>query len=164
MTIWVANTTRQELELHVRMPEMMQPYVFRISSGRQGEIKDLSPAQQEAFIAHLNRYGGVKRSDLHGKIKGFQGMAYALDKPFKMDEFHYGLEEVLDHAQDRSVEEAVHSALAADMKMRDPSTGDRISLSTEVEMVEEKPEKGTKGKRMKIAVDPKVSNQSINLQ
>lgn len=164
MTIWVANTTRQELELHVRLPELMQPYVYRVSSGRQGEIKDLSPAQMEAFVTHLKRYGGVKRSDLHGKIHGFQGIAYALDKPFSMDEFHYGFEEVLDHAQDRSVEEAVHSALAADMKMRDPSTGDRISLSTEVEMVEEKPEKGTKGRRMKVTVDPKTSNQAIPLQ
>ena len=164
MTIWVANTTRQELELHVRLPELASPYVYRISSGRQGEIKDLSPAQEEAFIAHLLRYGGVKRSDLHGKIRGFQGISYAMDKAFKMDEFHYGLEEVLDHAQNRSVEQAVNSALAADMKMRDPSTGDRLSLSTEVEMAEEKPEVGKKGKRMKITVDPKASSNTVPLQ
>lgn len=163
MTIWVANTTRQELELHVRLPELASPYVYRISSGRQGEIKDLSPAQEEAFIAHLLRYGGVKRSDLHGKIRGFQGISYAMDKAFKMDEFHYGHEEVLDAAQSRSVEEAVNSALAADMQMRD-SDGNRLSLSTEVEMVQEKPEKGQKPKRMKVTVDPKASGTSVPLQ
>ncbi|OYV52334.1 MAG: hypothetical protein B7X10_00105 [Burkholderiales bacterium 21-58-4] len=164
MTIWVANTTRQEQELHVRLPEMSGPYICRISSGRQGEVKNLSPAQEEAFIAHLARYGAAKRADLHGKVKGFQGISYATDKAFKMDEFHYGHEEVLDTAQDRSVEEAVRSALAADMKMRDPSTGERLSLSTEVEMAEERAPEGKKGKRMKVTVDPKTKNQAIPLQ
>ena len=163
MTIWVANTTRQEQEIHVQLPEMRQASIYRISSGRQGEIKGLSPQQEEAFVAHLLRFGGVKRADLHGKIKGFRGLAYALDKAFKMDEFHYGHEEVLDAAQSRSVEEAVNSALAADMQMRD-SDGNRLSLSTEVEMVQEKPEKGQKPKRMKVTVDPKASGTSVPLQ
>jgi hypothetical protein len=65
------------------------------------------------------------------------GVSYATDKPFKIDEFHYGIEEVLDNAENRSVEQAVKSAMAADMHMRDRSTGDRMSLSTEIEMVEE---------------------------
>lgn len=164
MTIWVANTTRQHVELHVRIPEMKDPYICRISSGRQAEIKDFSSAQEEAFLRHISRFGAVKRADLHGKLKGYKGMAFATDKAFKMDEFHYGLEGVIDDAQDRSVEQAVNSALAADMQMRDPATGDRLSSSTEVEMQEEKPEKGTKGKRMKITVDPKASNQAIPLQ
>lgn len=157
MTIWIANTTRQEMELHIRLPEMGRLFVRKISSGKQDEIKDLSPDQEATVIDHLSRYGGVSRVNLHGKNSNFQGIAFATDKPFKMDEFHYGFEEVLDAAENRSVTEAVKSALAADMLMRD-ADGTRISKSTEIEMVEEHPEKGKKGKKMKITVDPEIHN------
>ncbi|WP_455387435.1 hypothetical protein [Petrachloros mirabilis] len=162
--IWIANTTRQEHEIQVRLPEMGRVYIAKISSGKQAEIKDLSPSQEESMIEHIRRFGAVKRQDMHGKVKGFHGLAYSLDKPFKMDEFHYGFEEVLDNAENRSVEQAVRSAMAADLKMRDPNSGDRLSLSTEVEMVEEKPANEKSRKRMKITVDPKVSNDKIPLQ
>ncbi|HQT24979.1 MAG TPA: hypothetical protein PLK99_00070 [Burkholderiales bacterium] len=162
--IWIANTTRQEFELQVRLPEMGRIYVAKISSGKQAEFKDLSPTQEEFLLEHLRRFGGIKRQDLHGKAKGFNGISYSTDKAFKMDEFHYGFEEVLDHAESRSVEQAVKSAMAADMHMRDKSTGDRMSLSTEVEMVEEKPTDAKRQRKMRITVDPKVSNQTIPLQ
>ena len=164
MTIWIANTTRQEYELQVRLPEMGRIYITKVSSGKQAEIKDLSPSQEESLIEHIVRFGAVKRQELHGKIKAFVGVSYATDKPFKLDEFHYGLEEVLDNAENRSVEQAVKSAMAADMHMRDRSTGDRMSLSTEIEMVEEKPKSEKTQKRMKLTVDPKVSNQKVHLQ
>ncbi|MDE2104860.1 MAG: hypothetical protein KGL39_46920 [Patescibacteria group bacterium] len=164
MPIWIANTTRQEFELQVRLPEMGRIYTVKISSGKQAEVKDLTPSQEEYMLQHLVRFGAVKRQDMHGKAKEFTGIAYSLDKPFKMDEFHYGLEDVLDHAENRAVDQAVKSALAADVHMRDKSTGDRMSLSTEVEMVEEKPENAKRQKRMKITVDPKVSNQTVPLQ
>lgn len=157
MTIWIANTTRQEMELQVRLPEMNKVYTRKISSGRQDEIKGLSPAQDEAVLRHIIRYGAVKRQDLHGKAKGFMGLAYSTDKAFKMEEFHYGYEDVLDNAENRSVTEAVKSAMASDMKMRDPSTGERLSRVTETEMVEEQPEDKKKGKRMKITIDPMVT-------
>lgn len=165
MTIWIANTTRQEMEVHVRVPEMGRVFVRKISSGKQDEIKDLSPGQEEAFIEHITRYGAVRRADLHGKAKAFQGMAYSTDKPFNMEEFHYGLEEVIDHAENRSVTEAVRSAVAADAHMVDKSTGQRLSQSTEMEMMEEHVSKGKKGKKMKITVDPQINNSdSIPLQ
>lgn len=157
MTIWIANTTRQNMQLNVRLPEMGRVYIRNISSGKQDAITDLSPSQEDQFIRHLMIYGGMTRKDLHGKSKGFSGIAYATDKPFNMDEFHYGFEEVLDAAEDRAVTEAVKSALAADMAMRDPD-GERISQSTEIEMTEEHPGKGKKGKAMRITVDPEINS------
>lgn len=162
MTIWIGNATRQELQLDARLPEMSKIFQLRLSSGKQAEVRGLSPTQEEALIRHMVRYGAAKRSELHGKVKVFAGIVYATDKPMKMDDFHYGLQEVLDKAEDRSVEQAVRSAQAADLKAREQSQGK--VLETEVEMVEEKPEQGKKGKRMKIIVDPKTSNQSIPLQ
>lgn len=161
--MWIANTTRQEFQLEVRLPEMGRIYVAKVSSGKQVEIKDLSPAQEDYLIAHMERFGGVKRQNLHGKLKEFQGIAFATDKAFKMEEFHYGFEEVMETAQNRSVEEAVKSAMAADMHMRE-ANGDRKSQTTEIEMAEEKPANEKKARRMKITVDPKVSNQTIQLQ
>ena len=157
MTIWIANTTRQTMQIHVRLPEMGRLYVRNISSGKQDEIRDLSPDQEDKFIRHLMLYGGKKRSELHGTMRGFSGMCYSTDKPFNMDEFHYGLEEVLDAADSRSVTEATKSALAADMAMRGPD-GERLSVSTEIEMVEDRPQKGKKAKAMRITVDPSIAN------
>ena len=162
MTIWIGNATRQELQIEARLPEMTKIFPVKISSGKQAEVRGLSPAQEEGLIRHILRFGAAKRQDLHGKIKTFAGIVYATDKPMKMDEFHYGFEEVLDHAENRSVEQAVRSAQAADLKARENSQG-RV-LETEVEMVEEKPADPKKGRRMKITVDPKTSNQTIPLQ
>lgn len=162
MTIYIANTTRQEYELHCRMPEMNRIFVQRISSGRQVDVKGLSPGQEEALIRHMQKYGGASRADLHGKIKGFQGLAFDTSKPFKMDEFHYGLEEVIDAAESRSVVEATRSALAAAEAVRDKVTGQLMPQSVEMEIIEEHPEKGSKRKRnAKITIDPKVENGDV---
>ena len=163
MTIWVGNATRQEMQIEARLPEMGRVFVVQVSSGKQQEIRNLSPAQEEGFIRHILRYGAARRQELRGKVKSFTGIVYATDKPLKMEEFHYGLEEVLDHAQDRSVEQAVLMAKSADMAMREPN-GDRISQSTEIEMIEEKPASPKKGRRMKITIDPTTSNTTVPLQ
>ena len=160
MTLWIANTTRQETELHVCLPENTKLLVRRISSGRQDELKGLSVGQEEAIIAHLLRYGGVNRKDLHGKNTRFQGMAFSTDRPFSENELRYGFEEVIDAAESRSVTEATKSALAADLSMRN-ADGSRISTSTEIEMIEEHPEKNSKRKSMRIRVDPEVSNSDV---
>lgn len=154
MTIWVGNSTRQEMIIEVRVPEMGRSLAISISSGKQQELANLAPSQESAIIDHLAMYGGTSRKSLHGKTAGFQGIVYSTDKPINMDEFNYGFEEVMESAQNRSVTEAVNSALAADNLMT--RGGERMALSTEVEMEEDRAlNKGAK-KKMSIKVDPKI--------
>lgn len=135
-----------------------------ISSGRQEEVRDLTRDEEREVIDHIRRYGGRSRSDLHGAIKGFSGFAYSADKPFKMEEFHYGFDEISNAAENRSVTEATRAALAADYSVR-TADGGRTAMSTEVEMTEEHPQKKGAGRKMKITIDPSVSNgDSIPLQ
>lgn len=156
MTIYIGNTTRQEMEVNCRLPGMGRVYNLRVSSGCQAEIRNLETDQESCLILHLVQFGGIERSDLHGKTKGFQGWVYS-SQPMKMDEFHYGHEIVMDAAETRSVIEASKAALAADMVMRD-KTGKRQSVSTEIEMQEEHPEKGKSARKMRVTIDPNVSN------
>lgn len=155
MTLYIGNTTRQHNHLEVRLPEGRNTFSEMIYSGRQIKVGSLSPGQEAALIEHISRYGAIERSKLHGKAKGFEGTVYS-EKPLKMEEFHYGLEEVLDHAEDRAVTEAVKSAIAADKHMIDKQTGQRLSASTEIEMEEEHVKRGKKGRKMKLTVDPKA--------
>ncbi len=159
MTIYIANTTRQEFEIQCRLPEMGRIWSQRISSGKQIEVKNMSGVQEQYLIAHMQRFGALKRAELHGKITGFQGLAFDTAKPFQMNEFHYGFDEVLDGAESRSVVEATRSALAAAQSMKDKNTNEMMSMSSEIEIVEEHPDKKDKrSRKMKITVDPSISS------
>lgn len=81
-----------------------------------------------------------------------------------MEEFHYGFDEISNAAENRSVTEATRAALAADYSVR-TADGGRTAMSTEVEMTEEHPRKKGAGRKMKITIDPSISNgDSIPLQ
>ncbi len=154
------------MEINVRLSQT-KVYCIHVSSGKQAEIKGLDENEYALIILHLEKFGAVDRAKLHGKAKGFSGVAYS-DKPMKMEEFHYGFEDVLDDQESRSVVEASRAALASDMLQRDPVTGERLSLkggTTETEVIEENTAKGNKPKRMRITVDPNVGRgDSIPLQ
>lgn len=150
--LFIANSTRQEIEINVRIPETSKIFTRKISSGRQAEVEDLSAAQLEAVVRHLTKYGAVLRSNVRGKVKDFDGIIYSLDKPINENEYHYGNEEVADKAQSRSVTEAFNSALAAERANR--KGGKRIGKKVEVEFVEEgKPLKGSKPLKMNVVID-----------
>jgi hypothetical protein len=118
MDLYVANSTRQDVVFHFRLPEKAKMYRLTLSSGRQDMIKDMSQNDVEAIVKHLERYGAVKRSGVRGKLKEFVGYIYSLDKPINEDEFHYGSEEVIDAAQNRSVVEATKAAMASELVSR----------------------------------------------
>ncbi len=149
MTFYIGNATRQELELTCAIPEQTRIFRRVISSGKQLEIKGLTQAQEQAIIDHMVRYGAVKREDLHGKLNRFMGWIYS-GKPLNMDEFHYGFEEVLETAENRSVTEATRSAIASHKAVQG------MSESTEVEMEEEHPKDKKKRRKMKLSIDPKA--------
>ncbi len=164
MTIWLANTTRHEINYEIRVPEMNRLLLIRISSGRQEEVKNLMPDQERSVIDHVRRYGGMSRSELHGKIKGYSGFAYSQDKPFNMDEFNYGWEEVLDAAESRSVVEATKAALATDTNVKSKVNSKSV-ISTDVELIEENPQDKKRERKMRISIDPNVGqSDKVNLQ
>ncbi len=161
--IWIANTSRKDWVINVRVPEANQLFIRTISSGRQEEIKGVSPETVEAIISHLRIYGAQTRAELNKHGKNYEGLAYATDKSFPETIFHYGLEEHLDQAQSRSVVEANRAALAADVAINNPKR-ERMTGSTEVEMEQEQALKGAKN-RMKVTIDPNVGrSDKIQLQ
>lgn len=167
MTLYIENASRRHWEINVRLPESRQSIRVPISSGRQEEIKNLTRAQEDAFIEHLCRYGAKSRAELsRNGNTGFEGLVYSTDKPFQEDHFHQGNEEVLDQAQSRAVVEANKAALASDLIARKIVPGVENSVST-TEVILEHEQAPKKGKKdiSRIRIDRNVaSSDSINLQ
>ena len=159
MTIYIGNTTRQEQEIHVRLPEVSRIFVYRISSGKQIDVKGLTGAQEDALVDYIAKFGAISRANLHGKINEFSGLVYDTKKPINMDEFNYGHEDIIDKAESRSVMEATRSALAAAEVMKDRSKGNEMTAtSVEVEVAEEHPDRKAARKRnMRITIDKSVN-------
>jgi DNA-binding PadR family transcriptional regulator len=153
-TIYIANCSRQELDMPISIPEYSKLYYVRISSGRETEIKNLNPIQVEYVVAHLERFGARKRSEVRGKLDKFNsGTIYSLDKPINEDEIVAANEEHLDNAQERSVYQITRSALAADQAMRDKNDKrKRLAREVSVEIEEEHPVKGRKPIKMGLTV------------
>ncbi|MGC9216180.1 hypothetical protein [Acidithiobacillus sp.] len=161
--VWIANTSRKDWIINVRIPESAGLFMRTISSGMQEEIKGVSPEVVDAIVKHLQLFGALTRAELNKHGKNFEGLAYATDKAFADNTFHYGLEEHLDQAQSRSVVEATRAALAADATINNRKK-ERVTGATTVEMEQERPLKGVRNK-MSITVDPNVGrSDKIQLQ
>ena len=154
MKLYVANSTRQDMYLHMRLPQLgeIQP---RISSGRQIELKDLTEEQMRAAIAHITRYGARSRDNLRGKIRDFDGIIYS-DKPITEDEYLMGNEAVLEKAQDRSITEATKAAMGADMIMRNNPLNGKPQRETVFKAEQERPVKGKKKVEMEVTVSKDI--------
>lgn len=154
MKLYVANTTRQEFILAMRLPNLGEIHPH-ISSGKQVELKDLVEAQVEAVIKHLERFGARKREELRGKVRDFDGLVYS-DKPITESEYHAGNEAVLDKAQDRSVTEATKAAMGADMIMRNNPVNGNPQNQTVFSAEQERPSKGKKKMAMEVTISPEI--------
>lgn len=137
--LYIANCTRQNFILNVRVPEGK---VMRIDipSGHQVHFPtSLNPDAKEHVLHQLHRYGGRPRADVRGKLENFTGIVYSLDKPISEDEIVGANEDQLDAAQTRSVEQATRSALASDLANRESQKGSgrrkRKAKSTGVSVV-----------------------------
>ncbi len=158
MNLYIANATRQDVVFLLRLPEKAKLHRLTLSSGRQDVIKDMSQNDINSIITHLERYGAVKRSNVRGKLSNFVGYVYSLDKPITEDEFHYGNEEVIDAAQNRSVVEATKAAMASELVSRNKVVKGQRAKRTVVGFEQEggpKPEK--ERLRMEVTVDPEVN-------
>lgn len=152
--IYVANTSRQNWIFNYRSTKVPL-FTKDIPSGQQVSIDHLPPEFVDDVIKSLRRLGAIHRDELSQHSKHYHGLVYSTDKPLQIDQFHYGLDEVIDQAESRSVVEATKAAMAADVILN-PRNRDRMTGATEAEFEEEVPMRGKKKKTMRITVDPKA--------
>lgn len=158
MSLFVANCTKQNWMLNVRIPETGRLAIIEIPSGQQRDIgKGLSDAGVSQVIAHLERFGVRNNADSKLRPDDFDGYLYSLDKPVKSDKISNAHDVLVDKQERRSATEATRSALAFDNATRDKKSGKRLASVSEVEVVQDVParEKPTgKEVKMKVTVDP----------
>jgi hypothetical protein len=140
MTLYIANTTRQNWNHHFRVPEMSRPYFVQIPAGRQVKVNEnLGRDSEDAIIRQLLRYGGRNANEVSGRLEQFPGIFFRTDRAISESEIVSGHEAVLDHAERRSADEATRSALAFDAINRDSDTNQRLARETQVEIIQEVP-------------------------
>ncbi len=154
--MYIANTSRRNWEVRHYIRATNRNILVTIGMGHQEEVKGLTPAEQEELIAHLRRFGAIERTEVHQKQKGFEGLVYSFDRPLREEEYHAGLEEVLDEAQSRSVVEATRSAVAGDEAVKKNTRGKRLVRDTSVSMEQEQGNIRDRA-RMNITVTPTVA-------
>jgi hypothetical protein len=102
--LFVANTTKQNLELGYRMIEHKHPSAsyLKIPAGQQAEFPlDINSEDTNHLLAQWSGHGMVKYDEIT-RTDGFVGLAYRLDKPITSDQIQSGLDANQDAAQDRS--------------------------------------------------------------
>jgi len=155
MTIYIANTTKQNFHHHYRLPEMTRPFYVRLESGNQIKIgEDWNTTQTNDFIKRLEKFGAQKASSVSGKLENFPGLFYSTDKPISESQIVGGHEAVVDGQERRSAAEATKSALGFDAANRDRKRGGkRLAKLTEVTVKQDVPrnEKPT-GKEVEFSV------------
>jgi len=165
MKLFIANCTRSRFIFNVRVPESNKLMRLEIPSGQQRTFPmDLNPEQREGVLEQLHRYGARKRADVHGKLENFTGLAYSLDKPLTTDEIVSANEDQLDSAQNRSVEQATRSALAADLNFRDKgSKNKRTARKVEIEVLQKTDGRSDPTPMMDLSIDETGSRDHRSL-
>ena len=138
--IYVANTTKQDMDVHFRVIESTKLHFASIPSGSQKKLGDnWNNAQTENFIAQLEKYGAKNASMVSRNLEKFPGIFYRTDRPISESEIRGGHEAVVDHADKRAATELNRTALGADRAHRDKRTNKRLSKVTSVEVVQDTP-------------------------
>ena len=139
MTLFIANTTKQNWNHHFRVPEMTRPYFVQIPSGSQVRIDQRFGVESErVIIEQIVKYGGRNASDVSGKLEQFPGIFYRQSKPISEDEIVAGHEAVVDGQEKRAASEATRAALGFDASKRDKKRRRNVQV-TEVEVIQEVP-------------------------
>ena len=85
MKFYVGNCTKQNYELHYRLPEALGARMQPIRAGGQILIAgDLSPKDVESLEKQLRRYGATLVTDID-RTRAFVGLCFQVDKPIKVD-------------------------------------------------------------------------------
>jgi hypothetical protein len=161
--LYVANATKQNWMLNVRIPESGKVTIIEIPSGQQREIAaGLSKASIDSIVGHLERFGARNNADSKLHIEDFDGYLYSLGKPVSSDKISDAHETLVEKQEKRSVNEAMRNAAAYEKSTRDKRSGKRLASLTEVEVVQDLPprEKATgKEVKFKVTVDEKGTDE-----
>ena len=149
MKVFIASCTRGTFIFNAKLPENPKIIRVEIPSGHQVVFPiDMNEPQRAELIQQLERYGARERKGSHGKLEKFHGLVYSDEKPMKSDEIIAANVDQLDSAQNRSVEQATRSALAAELPFRDPKDRRKRTVKTVGIEVLEKTEAGVKERPM----------------
>ena len=156
MTLYIANTTKQNFRHFYRVFEHALPRFVDIPSGTQVPIGHQSSKEQiDAFIKELERYGARRASETSGKMKDFHGLLYSVDTPVKETQILLGHEQVVDMQERRSAQEAIRGAKAMDMAARSKGRrGERLAKVTGVEVIQDtNPREKPTGKEVRFGLE-----------
>lgn len=140
MSLFIANTTKQDWHHHFRVLETNRPYYTQIPSGSQVELgKDWNAAQTDSVIRQLEKYGARHAVDVNKKIGKFHGLLYRTDKPITENQILTGHDAVVETQEKRSATEATRAVLGFEKSNRDKRSGKRLAKVTEVEIHQDIP-------------------------
>jgi hypothetical protein len=136
MSLFVTNSTLQNIVFFYRedVEDGKQPLLrsVPIGSGKQVEIgAGLKPRHAAKIIAQLEAFGARDAAEVHKAIKKFHGLLYRYEAPVSEDEIMLGHDSVKETLNDRSAQQAINSALAAD-RVANPVKGQRRTRRTAV--------------------------------
>lgn len=134
--LYIANLTRQNYEIHYRLPNdpRKQPYAKLIPRGGQGVLNhELSAFEISKIIEGQEKYGLIDVKDID-RTKAFTGVCYSIDKEISAAAIEKGIyhnDEVLGQ---RGQEIREHAAIAINAAME--QTLDEQELNVKVKSLE----------------------------
>ena len=140
MLIYIANCTKQNLRHCFRLPETGRNQMVSIPSGQQVKLGDgWTQSQINHIVKHMESFGFRNAKDVNGKIKNFDGVLYSIDKPVREEQIVDGHDQLVEHQEMRSAQEATRSALAFDAATTDKRSRRRLAKVTEVSVTQDVP-------------------------
>jgi hypothetical protein len=114
MQINIANTTKQNVHFHYRLPEHARLYDVKVPVGGQEFVhrRDLSSAEVDAIEIQLRNGLGAVRADEVDRTKAFIGICYNIDKPVKAEVIERAVAMNDDVLNERGYEQRLNSAVA----------------------------------------------------
>ena len=114
MQIIVANTTKQVVHFHFRLPEHSRLFDVKIPIGGQERVykADASTPEVDAIERQLREGLGAVRADEVDRTRTFIGITYSIDKAVKAEVIERAVAHNDDVLSDRGREQRVNSAVA----------------------------------------------------
>lgn len=148
MPLFIANSTKQTIKVHLRFPEKLRAGIFPVPAGHQIEVpqmaKEKSGPTMDALLEQLHAFGARDAKEIKGRLKAFPGLIYSTDKPVSIENIEIGHDAVGEYQDQRAAEEAVKAAKGFDMALRDKNTSKRLTKTTEVEVEQDVPARSKK--------------------
>lgn len=144
MKLYIANTTRQNVDFYYRVPEIPgAPRMQKISIGGQILVSgDLNTPQIEAILSQHAPYGIVSADELD-RVKGYVGLCFSIDKPVPAHKIERAMNEnisiLVRRGQQTRRESAVATSALIETELSEKSRPE-ILKNFEASIVEENPE------------------------